>query len=119
MRDRGFHRGIFVTDVLLPEFVDVLLIDGRSDGFDRHGVDDKLKVILRPFELLVLLELKEVPAFGLLFDVRMDKIGLCELGAVEGRVGGHVAHFWCVEDECEVAVAPTPRGGVEVRCERG
>ena len=60
-------------------------------------------MVLRPFLFLVFLEF-EVPAFGVLLDFWVDKIGLGEAGSVDVFVGRHNTYFGHVEDKCEVTV---------------
>ena len=51
----------FVPYVVLLEFLEVLCVGNRDDGFDRHQVDHLLEGVLLPLELLVRLDLEEIP----------------------------------------------------------
>ena len=119
MVEHGFDRRISISDVLLAEFVEVLVVDSRGDGFDGNGVDDELEVLLRPPEFLVLLQDDEVPAFRCIRDGWIEECRFWEAVAVEVGVARRHPHFLLVEDEREVAVAPALFCGVEVRRKRG
>ena len=63
MLDHRLGGGVVVSDVLLEEFVAVLLVNGCGDGFDCHGIDNHREMVIRPAELLIFLKLDEVPTF--------------------------------------------------------
>ena len=119
MVEHGFDCRISISDVLLAEFVEVLVVDGRGDGFDSDGVDDELEVVLRPPEFLVLLQDDEVPAFRRICDGCIDECRFWEAVAVEVGVACRHPHFLLVEDERKVAEAPASFCGMEVRRKRG
>ena len=76
--------------------------------------DDHLKMVLRPADFVVLLQLDKVPAFCVVRNVCVDEGRLFEPGAVEALVSGDEAHFCLVADEREAAVAATPCRRVEM-----
>ena len=76
-------------------------------------------MVLRPVEFLVLLQLDEVPSFGVVCNVSVDDGFFFEPGAIKAVVGGGKAHFLLVEDEREVAVKATPCCCVKVDREVG
>ena len=73
---------VLVPNVVLPQFVDVLFVEGGHDGLDRHGVDDRLEMVLRPAEFLILLKLDQVTIFGVVFDIGVDQVWLGEPRAI-------------------------------------
>ena len=93
LAEQGFYCLVVVADVIFFELVDILLVDGGDGGLNFHGVDNHLKMVLRPAEFVVLLQLDKVPAFGVVRDVGLDKERIFEPGAVEALVSGDEAHF--------------------------
>ena len=62
--DHSFYRMVFVPYAVLLEFLDVLRINGRDDGFDRHQVGHILEGIILPLKFMVLLEFEELATLG-------------------------------------------------------
>ena len=114
LEEHGFYRLVVVADVVFLQLVDILIVDSGNDGLNRHGVDDHLKMVLRPEEFVVLLYLYEVPAFCIVRDVQVDEDWLFEPSAVKSVVSGDEAYFLLVEDELEIPVAATSCRCVEV-----
>ena len=44
---------VFVTYLVLLELLNVLRVDGRDDGFDRHRLNHLLEGVILPLDLMV------------------------------------------------------------------
>ena len=101
---------VFVPYVVLLEFLDILRVDGRGNGFGRHRVDYVLEGILLPLDLLVLLELEEISTLGDVLNYWVEGIWFLEPLAVQVAFPGGRSHFGLAEDKREEPVLPTPFG---------
>ena len=74
---------ILVTHLVLFKLFHVLRVNGRNDGFDRHGICHLLKGVLLPFDPVVLLELEDLVPLGVVLNFWVEDIGIFDAPAVE------------------------------------
>ena len=79
---------ILVTHVVLFGFFHVLCVDGRNDGFERHGIYHLLKSVLLPVGLVVLLELEELAPLGVVLNFWVEELRIFDVTTVEILVSG-------------------------------
>ena len=84
---------VFVTCIVLLEFLDILCIDGCDNGFYRHRVDHLLEGVLLPLGLLMRLELEDLAPLGAVLDSWVDEIRFFEPLVVKVFVPGGKSHF--------------------------
>ena len=101
---------VFVPYVVLLEFLNVLCVDGRDNGFDCHQVDNLLEDVLPPLYLLVRLELEEISTLGVVLNYLVEELWFIDPLAVQVAVPGGRYHFGLAEDNWEEPMLPTPFG---------
>ena len=102
LSDHGGDGLVLVVDVVFGELVNILCVDLTDDGLNADLVDDLLKCVVLPFQLLVVLELQELPASGCIRDGRIDAGREEQARAVEVGVVGDELHLVGGEDKREV-----------------
>ena len=73
MSEHGGDGLISVANVVFGEFINVLCVNRTNDGLNANLVDDVLEGVALPFQLLVVLELKDLTAGGGISDGRIDE----------------------------------------------
>ena len=101
---------VFVTYLVFLEFLDVLCVNGRDDGFYRHQFNHLLEGVILPLNPMVRLELKELAPLGAVLGSWVEEIGFFEMFAVEVVDSGGELHFGLDEYKREKPVLPTPFG---------
>ena len=107
---------VFVPYVVLLEFLNVLCVDGRDSGFERHQVNHLLEGVLLTLDLLVHLELEEISTLGDVLDYWVDELWFIEMLSVQVVVPGGRSHLGLAKDKQEEPVIPTPLGCHEMSC---
>ena len=107
---------VLVPYVVLLELLDILCVDGRDNGFDRHRVEHVMKGVILPLNLLVRLELEELSTLGTVLDSRVDELWFLDLLAVQVVVLSGRYHLGLTEDKRQEPVLPTPLGCREMAC---
>ena len=106
-----FYGLLFIPNVVLLQLLDVLSVDGRDGGLDRHEVHYLLEGVIMSLDILVLLELEEIAPIFFVLNVWVKGLGLRELLAFEGVFPGGATHSGLAEDKREETVIAIPFGG--------
>ena len=101
---------VFVPYVVLLEFLIVLCVDSRDNGFNHHRVDHLLESVLLPLDLMVRLDLEELSTLGDVLNYLVDELWFLEPLAVQIVVPGGRYHLGFSEDERGEPMLPTPLG---------
>ena len=99
---------VFVPNTVILQIFDILRIEGRDNGFNRHRIYHLLEGILLPFDLVVLLELEELAPLGVVLNFWVGELGIFEALAVEVVVSGGETYFGLGEHEREENVLFVP-----------
>ena len=89
-------------------------IDGRNNGFDRHGIDQFLKGILLPVDLVVFLDLEEIAPLGVVLNCCIEELSPFDVLAFEVLDPSDETHFGLGEHKRKETNLAYPFGGSEM-----
>ena len=83
-------------------------VDSRDDGFDCHGIDHLLKVVLPPVDLVVLLDMENLAPLGFAINFWIEDFKPFDAPTFEVLDPGGKTHFGLGENEREETMLASP-----------